>query len=273
MADISQVRKDLDSIKRKADGGGEYWMARDLMPTLGYETWRKFHGVIMKAQESCRVVGANPSDHFVGTGTVTGLGQGGEITISDYYLDRYACYLIAMNGDPSKQAIAVAQAYFAVQTRRQELLDSAFDAQTRIELRERVRGANKGLAGAAKTAGVQKFAIFQHYGYLGLYQMNLREIRRRKQLGAKEDLMDRAGEAELAANWFRATQATDKLEREGVRDESRAFQVHKEVGEEVRSAIKKLGGTMPEDLPAEPSIKKLTAAKKKAAKRLPKDSN
>lgn len=260
MLALDVVMVALDGKKREAPNGEDYWMARDLQPVLGYAEWRSFQGVIEKAKAACKGAGINPQYHFVDTTKVIEAGKGAKLERADCYLTRYACYLIAMNGESSKAEVATAQAYFAVQTRRQELSDQ----EKRIQLRERVRKSNKLLAGTARSAGVKRFALFNDAGYRGLYGMGLAEIKGRKRIPANEDLLDCAGRAELAANDFRATQTQQKLEREGIRGEGAATHTHRIVGGEVREAIRRIGGTMPEDLPKEEPIKKLIAAQKKA---------
>jgi DNA-damage-inducible protein D len=166
-----------------------------------------------------------------------------------------------MNAESSKQEVATSQTYFAVQTRRQELSDD----EKRIELRERVRIGNNLLHGTAKSAGVQRFGLFHDAGYRGLYGMGLAEIKKRKKIGKGEILLDRAGRAELAANDFHITQAQQKLDREKIFGESEAIRIHNAVGKQVRDAIERIGGTMPENLPVEPPIQQLIAAQKKKA--------
>jgi len=155
--------------------------------------------------------------------------------------------------------VATAQTYFAVQTSRQELSDQ----EKRAALRERVRVSNKILAGTASEAGVTRFALFNDAGCRGLYGMGLADIKRRKKIPPKDQLLDRAGRAELAANEFRITQTQQKLERERIQGEPAAMQTHRKVGEEVRAAITRIGGVQPEDLPIEEPIQKV---KKRLAK-------
>ncbi len=262
MESLDMVIVALDGKKREAPNGEDFWMARDLQTVLGYANWQNFQAVIEKAKMACNGSGVNARYHFIDTSKVIESGNGAKLERSDCYLTRYACYLIAMNGESSKREVASAQSYFAVQTRRQELSDR----DKRIQLRERVRKSNKLLAGTARSAGVKRFALFNDAGYRGLYGMGLTEIKARKRIPAKEDLLDCAGRAELAANDFRATQTQQKLERDAIRGEGAATQVHRTVGGEVREAIRRIGGTMPEDLPREEPIKKLIAAQKKRAK-------
>jgi len=266
MKSLSQITTTFDQLKKTTKQGGEYWMARDLQVALGYTKWDDFKKIIENAQIACESSGVDPADQFAVCSKKVPIGSDAFRNIDDYYLARYAAYLIAMNGSPRLAEIAAAQTYFAVKTRMQELSEKfGADVSRRIELRERVKDANRHLAGAAKSAGVQKYALFQDAGYRGLYDMGLQDIKRKKGLSDKEDLLDRAGRAELAANEFRITQAEGVLRNKGIRGDIEARKAHENVGREVRVTIRKLGGTLPEDLPAETSIKQLkNSAKKKA---------
>jgi DNA-damage-inducible protein D len=263
MESLATVMAALDNKKREAPNGEDYWMARDIQTILGYDRWENLQAVILKARTACSGSGVNPDYHFLDTTKVIRAGKGAKLERGDCYLTRYACYLIAMNGDSTKAEVATAQTYFAVQTRRQEISDR----EKRIALRDRVRKGYKILHGTARGAGVTRFGLFNDAGYRGLYGMGLAEIKQRKNIPAKEDLLDCAGRAELA-NEFRVTQTQQKLERERIQGESAAIHAHRIVGGEVREAIKRIGGTMPENLPKEEPIKKLIADQKKQAKKL-----
>jgi DNA-damage-inducible protein D len=263
---MDTVKDKLDVLKRVAPNGEDYWQARDIQGILGYDRWENFAGIIEKAKTACEGFGVRAEYHLLETTKVITAGKGAQLERADFYLTRYGCYLIAMNGDSSKQEIAEAQSYFAYQTRKQELDEQLTESQRRIALRDRVRKGNKALAGAAFSAGVKRFAIFNDAGYRGLYGMGLADIKQRKSIPESEDLMDCAGRTELAANEFRITQTEQKLKREGIQGEEKAIRAHQQVGQEVRSAIERVGGTMPENLPAETPIKKLIAAEKQKRK-------
>lgn len=259
MEPLDSVIRALDEKKRVAPNGEDYWMARDIQGILGYEKWDNFEAVIRKARAACDGAHINPKYHFLDTKKVITAGKGAALERADCYLTLYACYLIAMSGDTTKPEVATAHTYFAVQTRRQEVSDQ----EKRVALRERVQMSNRILAGTARTAGVTRFALFNDAGYRGLYGMGLADIKRRKRIPPKDQLLDRAGRAELAANEFRITQTQQKLERERIQGEHAAMQTHQKVGEEVRAAIKRIGGVQPEDLPIEEPIQKV---KKRLAK-------
>ncbi len=262
----------FEEIKHIDENGQEYWLARELQEVLEYKEWRNFEKVIDKAKSACLNSENVEKSHFV---DVNKMVQGGvaDIPVHDIKLTRYACYLIAQNGDPRKETIALAQTYFAVQTRRQELqdqFDQLTEDQRRLAIRGELKEHNKSLVEAAQQAGVetqQDFAVFQNRGYQGLYGgLGQTEIHERKGLKKSQKILDHMGSEELAANLFRATQTDAKLRRDQIQGKDAANQTHYEVGAKVRQTIEELGGTMPEDLPTpEKSIKTL---EKEAQKRL-----
>ncbi|NCS66439.1 MAG: DNA damage-inducible protein D [Hydrogenophilales bacterium CG03_land_8_20_14_0_80_62_28] len=263
--------KSFESIKQTNEHGAEYWSARDLQLLLGYSQWRRFEQAIERAITSCEQSGNRPDYHFAGAGKMVGLGSGSQRTVEDYHLSRFACYLIAQNGDPRKPEIAQAQKYFAVQARRQELNDQATADMERLELRKQTAEEFKALSGAAQDAGVQSkmFGVFHDAGYKGLYGGIGRDaIKQRKAIPEKDNLLDRMNATELAANQFRLTQTRDKLAREGVRNQSQAIQTHEQVGKEVRDAIKRIGGTLPENIPPAEHIKEVEKRVKTATPKL-----
>lgn len=263
----------FESIRHVNEYGQEFWYARDLQIALEYTEWRNFCKVIEKAKEACRGSNNAVSDHFVDVNKIVNAGATSK-DIGDIQLSRYACYLIVQNGDPRKKVIALGQTYFAVKTRQQELIENyenLSEDQKRIAIRQEMKEHNKMLVAAAKDAGVETtldYAIFQNYGYMGLYGgLKASDIKERKGLKKSQDILDYMGYEELAANLFRATQTEAKLRRENIQGKQEANKTHFEVGKKVRDTIKDLGGTMPEDLPTpEKSIQQLEREQKKKLK-------
>jgi DNA-damage-inducible protein D len=268
---IALNNKSFEDSKQMNEYGAEYWSARDLQPLLGYDEWRHFEKAIDRAKISCKKSGNKPNYHFVSASKMIMLGKGSQRKVNDYHLSRFACYLIAQNGDPRKSEIAQAQKYFAIQTRRQELSDQSSADLERLELRKQAGLEFKALSGAAQQAGVQSkmFGVFHDAGYKGLYGgLGKAEIKARKKIPKKENLMDRMNATELAANQFRMTQARDKLARENIHDQQQAIRTHEQVGKEVRDAIKRIGGDLPEQIPPAEHIKKVERRIKKATPKL-----
>lgn len=272
MTDIEKISEALfEDIKHLDEQGNEYWTARELMPVLEYTQWRRFNETIEKAKKACASSDNAVSDHFANVGKMVALGSGAERKIEDFHLSRYACYLIAMNGDPRKRAVALAQTYFAVKTRQQELVenyDSLSEDQKRLAIRHEMREHNKALAAAARDAGVvsrMDYAIFQNAGYKGLYGgLGAKDIHKRKGLKKSQQILDHMGSTELAANLFRATQTEEKLRRDEVQGKENANATHYGVGKKVRQTIADLGGTMPEHLPTpDKSIRQIAHAQEK----------
>lgn len=262
----------FEELKHVNEIGQEYWSAREFYSILDYLKWDKFLKVIDKAKRACANSGQEPDDHFPRVEKLVEIGSGAQRDIGDIHLSRYACYLIVQNADPSKEVVALGQTYFAVQTRKQEMFEQNFGAlesedEKRLFLRREMAEHNKKLADAAKNAGViqpWEYAVFQNHGYMGLYNgLGAKEIHKKKGLKQNQNILDHMGSTELAANLFRATQTEDKLRRENIKGKQKANQTHFEVGEKVRQTIKELGGTMPEDLPTEDSIKKIESTKNK----------
>ncbi|MCL2021591.1 MAG: DNA damage-inducible protein D [Betaproteobacteria bacterium] len=269
--ELSANGRSFESLKKVNEHGAEYWSARDLQSMLGYSQWRRFEQAIERAVSSCKSSGNPPEHHFAGAGKMIDLGKGGQRDVDDYHLSRFACYLIAQNGDPRKPEIANAQKYFAIQTRRQELSDQAAADQERLELRKQTSEEFKALSGAAQDAGVQSrmFGVFHDAGYKGLYGGLGRDaIKQRKAIPDKDNLLDRMNATELAANQFRMTQTRDKLERDRAHGQAEAIRTHEEVGQEVRQAIRRIGGALPEDIPPAEHIKEVEKRLKAATPKL-----
>lgn len=264
----------FENIKNINEYGQEFWYARDLQQILEYKRWDKFLNVIEKAKIACQNSNYDILDHFSHVGKMVELGSGAEREIEDIMLSRYACYLIVQNADPRKEVIALGQTYFAVQTRKQELQDDfelMDEDRKRLAIRNELKEHNKKLVDAAHDAGVKtnlEYAIFQNYGYQGLYGgLVNKDIHARKKLKKSQKILDYMGSTELAANLFRATQTEEKLKRDNIKGKNNANKTHFEVGSKVRQTIKELGGTMPEDLPTpKKSIKQIETQQKKQLK-------
>jgi DNA-damage-inducible protein D len=266
MNEISVIgSKSFEELKQINEHQKEYWSARDLYPLLGYKQWRRFENAIKKAIISCDESGNKSHYHFASVGKPIIGGKGVVQTVEDYHLSRFACYLIAQNGDPRKPEIAMAQQYFAIQTRKQELSEQLMADKERLELRNQVKEEFKALSGAARQAGAQNhmFGVFHDAGYKGLYGgLGNKEIKHHKNIPEKDDLMDRMNATELAANQFRMTQTRDKLAREGINTQNKAISTHEQVGKEVREAIKRIGGDLPDILLLLNILNKLSSVSK-----------
>ena len=279
MSDIVNYNEQtFESIKHINENGQEFWYARELQKVLGYSEWRNFQNVINKAKDACKNSGNSVQDHFVDINKMVGIGSNASRTVDDIEFSRYACYLIVMNGDSTKEIIALGQTYFAVKTRQQELIESyecLDEDQKRLAIRNEMKIHNKSLADAAKNAGIEgsnDYAIFQNRGYQGLYGgLGAKDIHAKKGLKKSQQILNYMGSTELAANLFRATQTDEKLRRENIQGKKEAGDVHYEVGKKVRQTISELGGTMPEDLPTpNKSIKQI---EKEEAKRIEQSQN
>lgn len=262
---VTSINKDFESIKKIDENGVEYWEARELMPILGYPNWQKAEDVIARAAKACINSGQDVDNHFNQLVKMVRIGSDSVRKVGDWKLDRYACYLIAQNGDPNKQEIALAQTYFAIQTRKQEVFEHLSEAEKRLFIRGEVSEENKKLFSTAKQAGVRKFGSFNDAGYRGLYGMRLQDVENKKGI-KKGELLDRAGKTELAANLFRITQTDEKIKKDNVKGDTQAASAHFMVGGKVRQTIKDIGGTTPENLAPERNIKELKSEKKKILK-------
>ena len=267
--DKNYTNEAFEDIKHTDEFGMEFWYARELQIVLDYKEWRKFENVIKKSKEACKNTGISVFDHFVRTAKMVQIGSGAFREQIDYKLTRYACYLIAQNGDSRKKVIALAQTYFAVQTRKQELSEKEYSRLTedekRFYQRNLTKKGNYSLNIAAKNAGVKNFDKFHNSGYKGLYGGETADdIAKRKGLRYREDILDNMGSDELIANLFRISQTEQKLKRDKINTESKANITHYNIGKNIREVIAKNGGAMPEDLPTpKKSLKELEKEGKK----------
>lgn len=256
--------KRFETIKHIREDGSEYWSARELALALEYVQWRNFTKVISRAMIACENSGHNVADDFAEVSKIVEAGAATKPK-TDYELSRYACYLIVQNGDPRKEVIALGQTYFAIQTYRQEVADhfnQLDEDRRRLVVRGDIKQWNQLLAETAHDAGVitnEEYAIFQNAGYMGLYGgLDVEDIHERKHLEVGQKILDYMGSTELIANLFRISQTEEKLRKDKIHGAGAATSTHYNVGREVRTAIEKIGGTMPEDLPTpEKSIQQI----------------
>jgi DNA-damage-inducible protein D len=271
---IGALLSAFEEARHETETGVEIWYARDLMNLFGYPRWQKFRELLARARASLKGAGLDPDAHFRRADggspwnpdevfTLEGKNPRGGRTSEDVIVTRRAAYLIAQNADPSKPPVAFAQRYFAEQTRRQEIADQSVEAltedQRRVLIRDEVAEQNKGLASAARSSGVatpKDFAIFQTEGYRGLYGgLNVDGIKRAKGIGAREQILDRMGSTELAANLFRLTQTEERLRRGDIKSKVGANLIHHEIGRKVRSIMIENSGVPPEKIAPADDIK------------------
>ena len=237
----------------------EYWLARELQELLGYSDWRNFSNAINKAKESCQTTGEAVSDHFVDVTKMVKIGSGAERKQEDIMLTRYACYLIAQNGDPKKQQIAFAQSYFAVQTRKQEVLEERIQLMERLQAREKLAATETELSKNIYERGVDNsgFARIRSKGDWAMFGgYNTSDMKRK--LGIKENrpLADFLPTITITAKQL-ATEITNfNVKKNNLKGEGNITSEHVKNNIDVRSLLGK-SGIKPEELPAEEDIKKL----------------
>lgn len=267
MRNAKRENQTFEDIRHIDENGIEYWYGRELQKILEYNKWENFEKVINKAMIACENTGISVTEHFPDVRKTIKMPKGAEKAIKDYKLSRYACYLIAQNGDSRKKVIALAQTYFAVQTRKQEITEKEYSLLTedekRFYQRNLTRKGNYSLNIAAKNAGVKNFDKFHNAGYKGLYNGETADdIAKRKGLRYREDILDNMGSDELIANLFRISQTEQKLKKDNIQTEKEANKTHYNIGKNIREVIEKNGGTMPEDLPTpKKSLKQLEKEK------------
>jgi DNA-damage-inducible protein D len=264
----------LEKNKKSDEHTPEHWLGREIMIILGYERWENFEHVIRRAASALQQNSVDSSHHIAETTKMVGIGSGTTRRVRDFYLSRLACYLIAMNGDPTKPEIAAAQAYFAVQTRAAELAYEKSQDEKRIELREKVTRSFKTVSGVAKEAGVPntKQPIFHDARYQGLYGMPRREMMTAKGLDRSENPFDRMGALELSANDFQMNLAAETIDKENIRGENNVIRKNREVAQKVRHTMIDSGSNPPEHLPVAEPIREV-AKRLKAQKKLTDNPN
>jgi DNA-damage-inducible protein D len=248
----------------KQENGITFWWASDLMTMLGYKEMKSFQKVLDRATKA--FVSLNiPHYENIQAEQRTIDGE----SLQDFKLTRFACYLVAMNGDPKKEEVAKAQSYFAEQTRRFELYIENSDEMERILTRDELTDGNKSLASVVSQAGGIgfDFAKFQNAGYLGMYNMPSWQLEKKRGV-KKGKLMDYMGRAELAANLFRVTQTEERIKNKKITGQSNLDQTHFNVGKEVRQFMQKSSGKNPENLEQEKQLSELKKEIKKGHKKM-----
>ena len=241
--------------------GFTYWYAQDLMRLLGYQTWASFNKAIQKAISACTSLGIEILDNFSQEKREI---EGKQV--ADYRLSRFACYLIAMNGDTKKKEVAQAQAYFAsIAEAFRKYVEASEDVE-RVLIRDEVSEHEKTLSGVAKNAGVHQYRYFQNAGYRGMYNMNINALKELKSIPKGRTPLDFMGKQELAANLFRVTQTEAKIKNEEIQGQRAAEQAAFNVGRKVRSVMQEISGSTPESLETSEDIKKIKSAIKSSQK-------
>lgn len=253
MGDIITKTDDLSFEDFKNQNGITYWWASELMLMLGYTDMQSFKKVIDRATKAFISLGIEHFDNIIRVNR----NMDGKNSI-DYKLTRFACYLIAMNGDTKKPEVAMMQAYFATQTRQFELYVENHTEVERLLIRDEIKDGNKSLCTVVKEAGVESYAKFTNAGYRGMYNMMNVQLAKRRGVD-KNKLFETMGRTELAANLFRITQTEERIKSQGIYGQEMLEQTHFSVGREVRKIIVKNTGRTPEQLPQErqlPAVKK-----------------
>jgi DNA-damage-inducible protein D len=268
---IQTLTDTFEGHAQQMESGVEYWLARDLQVLLGYTQWRNFLNVISKAETACEVSGHQVSDHFADVSKMVELGSGSQREVEDVMLTRYACYLIAQNGDPQKQEIAFAQTYFAVQTRKAELIEQRLLEAERVQARQKLTTTEKDLSSVIfeQTGGNQDFALIRSKGDHALFGKSTQAMKAQWKVPASRPLADFAPTIILKAKDF-ATEITIFNSRErGLSTESSISNEHISNNKAVRKTLLERG-IRPESLPPEEDIKKverrLTSEEKKSLK-------
>ena len=272
---VPQLTARFDELsQRLPDDGIEFWFARDLMEPLGYARWENFATAVHRAIESCKSTGYNEADHFRGVTKMIDTAKGAKRPVEDFMLTRYACYLLAQNGDPRKQAIAFAQSYFAVQTRKQELIEDRMRLQARLEARDRLRESEKALSQNIYERGVDDagFGRIRAQGDAALFGGHTTQMMKDKYgIVQTRPLADFLPTLTIAAKNLATEMTNHNVLQVNLLGERSITQEHVQNNHSVRNMLGQRG-IAPEQLPAEEDIKKLERRVKSEDKKIEKQS-
>ena len=270
---IELYKNRFDDIIHEIDGV-EFWYARELQRILGYEQWRNFDLILQKAETSCEAAGVNITDHFAEVSKMVPIGSGAERSIKDYMLTRYACYLIAQNGDPKKEEIAFAQSYFAVQTRKQELIEERITYIERAEARGRLRESEKRLSQNIYERGVDDagFGRIRSKGDAALFGGHTtQQMKERLGVKANRPLADFLPTLTIAAKNLATEMTNYNVEQKDLQGEESITVEHVQNNSSVRSMLGERG-IKPEELPPAEDMKKMERRVKASERKIAKES-